>query len=64
MAWRLIEVSEDVAQETDLSDGELLGISILLTHESGEPRDERNVYWRARQKIQPQVTAALERDIG
>lgn len=60
MAWRIIEVAENEATDADLTDGELIGISVLLTHESGEPRDVKyNVYWRAREKIQPAVEKAM-----
>jgi hypothetical protein len=62
MRWRLIEVDDADATDGDLSDAELVGASIILTNGCGEPRDERyNVYWRARQKIQPQVLIALDR---
>ena len=62
MAWRIIEVSDDEAMETDLTDSELIGVSVLLTHQCGEPRDVRlNVYWRAREKIHPQVEIAIDR---
>lgn len=59
--WRIVEVPEELALETDLTDSELIGVSILLTHQSGEPRDEMNVYWRARQRIQYAVGVAIER---
>lgn len=59
--WRIIEVMDHV-QDTDLTDDELVGVSIILGHYSGEPRDDKNVYWRARQKIQPQVQVALVSD--
>jgi hypothetical protein len=55
-----VEIPDDEAAGTDLTNGELIGISVLLTH-SGEP-DDMNVYWRARQKIQPLVLAALDHD--
>ena len=61
MAWRIVEVPEEEATETDLTDSELVGVSILLTHKCGGPRDDMNVYWRARQKMQPQVEIALEK---
>jgi hypothetical protein len=59
--WRLVEVEEADAQPTDLTDSELIGASIILTHHSGEPYDDVNVYWRARQKIQPAVRIALDK---
>ena len=55
MAWRLIEVDDAEASETDLSDSELIGISVVLAH-NGEPGD---VYRRAHTKIQPQVEKAI-----
>ena len=58
MKWKIVQAAEDDQQA--LTSGELLGISILLTHNCGEPRDEYNVYWRAREKIQPQVCAAID----
>lgn len=57
--WRIVEVA-DKGQPTDLTSSELVGISVLLTHRAGEPHDDMNVYWRARQKIQPQVEIALD----
>lgn len=59
--WRIIEIPDEEASETDLSDGELIGISISLRYLSEEP-DDFDVYWRARRKIQPQVEVALARD--
>lgn len=60
-AWRIVEVAPgDKRPEEDLTDSELVGISVLLTHQCGEPRTERNVYWRARQKIQYAVEVALD----
>lgn len=62
MAWRIIEVPDSEAKESDLDNTELIGVSILLREYSGEPRDPQvNIYWRAYQKIQPQVEAALKR---
>jgi hypothetical protein len=64
MAWRLVQIPDEEAVkgdfEGDLTNGELIGISILLTHNAGEPYDDYNVYWRAREKIQPQVEKAFE----
>ena len=60
MRWRLTQVEDDSAESTDLTDSELIGVSIVLTHNCGEPYDEKyNVYWRARQKIQPAVKIAI-----
>jgi hypothetical protein len=59
MKWRIVPIKDDEAMPGDLTSGELVGVSILLTHKCGEPRDEHNVYWRAREKMQPQVEQAL-----
>ena len=55
----MIEVTSDI-RESDLTSGELVGISVMLTHNMGEPHSDDNVYFRARQKIQPQVQIAIE----
>jgi len=60
--WRIVSVIPGDERPADLTSSELVGISVLLTHYSGEPHDELNVYWRARQKIQPMVYVALEED--
>jgi len=61
MKWRIVPIPDNEATERDLTSGELVGVSVLLTHQCGEPRDETyNVYWRARQKIQPEVQQALD----
>lgn len=60
MAWRIVEVADSEATEADLTDSELVGVSILLTHYSGLPRSDMNVYWRAKVKIRPQVAIALD----
>jgi len=60
MPWRIIEVPESEALPDDLTNSELVGVSVLLTHNSGEPRDvDLNVYWRAREKIQYAVEKAM-----
>lgn len=65
MAWRLIEIDDSEAVETDLTDGELLGVSIMITHNtSPEDRTDRDVYWRARQKIRQHVDKALTNKEG
>lgn len=51
MAWRIVEVSDDEAVETDLTNSELIGASILLTQLCGFPRNDLNVYWRASTKL-------------
>jgi len=61
MKWRIVSVEEGQEQESDLTSDELVGVSVLLTHQCGEPRDVKfNVYWRAREKMQPQVMIALD----
>lgn len=60
MAWRISEIPDSETKESDLDNSELIGISILLREYSGEPRDpEKNVYWRAHHKLQPQFAAAV-----
>ncbi len=59
--WRLVETTEE-GLESDLNDSELVGISVMLTSNMGEPHGEYNVYYRARMKIQPQVRIALKGD--
>lgn len=61
MAWRLIEIGDDEATPTDLTDSELVGVSILLTQHCGQPRNDLNVYWRARNKLKPQAQAATDK---
>ena len=51
MAWRIVEVSDDEAVETDLTNSELIGASILLNQLCGFPRNDLNVYWRAGTKL-------------
>lgn len=55
MPWRLVEVPEDNAVESDLTDSELIVVSIILAQYS-EPDD---VYRRAWQKIQAQTDKAI-----
>jgi hypothetical protein len=62
MAWRIIEIPDENARPTDLTNGELIGVSVLLTHHAGEPRNEVNVYWRAREKLQENVERAIEHE--
>lgn len=66
MAWRIVYIPDEEAikgdLEGDLTNGELIGISVFLTQKMHEPFDDYNVYWRARQKIQPQVEKAFELD--
>ena len=59
MAWRLIEVP-DGERDDDLTSSELVGVSILLAQHMGEPHNDLNVYHRAWQKLQPQVSQAID----
>lgn len=61
MAWRLIEIGDDEATPTDLTDSELVGVSILLTQHCEQPRNDLNVYWRACNKLKPQAQAATDK---
>jgi hypothetical protein len=62
--WRLVEIPEGEQCETDLTDAELIGVSIILAHNCGAPRDEWNVYWRAWDKLQRDVKIAIDRDLN
>jgi hypothetical protein len=62
-AWKLIEVADD-DPEAMWTDAELIGVSILLTQHSPHPHNDRNVYWRAREKVQSAVTRAIDRDMN
>lgn len=61
MKWRFVEVPDTDATKDDLDDFELIGMSILMLHNAGEPRDLVNVYWRAWMKIQSAVEVAKQR---
>lgn len=52
MAWRVIYISDEVAQEDDLTDSELLGLSILAAQNAA---DKCDVYYRAWSKIEPKI---------
>jgi hypothetical protein len=58
--WKLVPASGDDC----LTDGELIGIHVLLNDHCGEPLDHRNVYFRAWGKIMPAVEVALKREGG
>lgn len=58
MRYRVIKVEDDKAVETDLTDGELLGASILLAQRA-EP-DDLDVYYRAWCKIQYLVNPIID----
>jgi hypothetical protein len=59
MAWRLIEVP-DGERDNDLTSSELVAVSIMLAQGMGEPHSDLNVYYRAWQKLQPQVSQAID----
>lgn len=59
MAWRLIEVPDGESPD-DLTSSELVGVSIMLAQGMGEPHNDLNVYYRAWQKLQPQVSQAID----
>ena len=59
MAWRLIEVP-DGESAYDLTSSELVAVSIMLAQGMGEPHSDLNVYYRAWQKLQPQVGQAID----
>jgi hypothetical protein len=63
MRWRVVRVPEQDQTEHDLTSSELIAISVLLTrwHRQSGIEDD-SVYWRARQKIQPQVSEAHNDD--
>jgi hypothetical protein len=59
--WRVIQISDEEAKDTDFTSAELIGISIILRHCMGLPHDgKHNVYYRAWQKLQDPVAIALE----
>ena len=63
MAWRIVEIKESEKCELDLSNSELIGISVLLTNWCRKPEAiEAGVYWRAMEKIRTQVNFAFERE--
>lgn len=47
----------------DLTDGELIGIRVILSEEMGHPYDERNVYYRAYKKLNDAAEKALENGV-
>lgn len=57
MAWRLVEIPDAESTGEDLSDGELIGVSIALAHHCSPV--ERDVYRRAYRKLQPAVNKAI-----
>lgn len=61
MGWKLVEVPDD---DSALTDAELIGIRVILAHSMGEPQDERNVYFRAYEKMNEAAEKALKERIG
>lgn len=59
MAWRLIEVPDGESPD-DLTSSEPVAVSIMLAQGMGEPHSDLNVYYRAWQKLQPQVSQAID----
>jgi hypothetical protein len=62
MAWRLIEIPDDTAQPTDLTDGELIGVRVILAQYMGEGGPQVNVYARAYSKLGDAAEIALNHD--
>lgn len=58
MKWRIIEVPQGEETESDLTSGELVGVSVLLAHNPSVNDD--NVYIRAYRKLQSVVNRAIE----
>ena len=58
MSWKIVETDDPL----DLTDAELIGLSILAAQYMGEPADDLNVYYRAWKKIQPMVNTAIDRE--
>ena len=61
MAWRIVEIPDTATNTSDLTNAELVGVSILLNFNCGDPRDESNVYWRAFEKLAPYTEVACEK---
>jgi len=59
MAWRLVHIEEEDEIDSDLTSGELIGISVVLARFAD---GDGNCYDRAWEKIQPQVNQAIEED--
>ena len=61
MRWRLVEIPDDQSVPSDLTDAELIGVSIMMRENCGEPFDDHNVYWRAWSKLHDLGVAANKR---
>lgn len=60
--WRIIEVDQTSRpDDTDLTDDELIGISIYLAEDFRKYPESGGVYQRAWDKIQPVVEQAIKR---
>lgn len=60
MHWRLVQVPDDRALESDLDAQELTGLSVLCNGAVGEPTDQSNVYYRAWVKLWPEMRVAID----
>lgn len=60
MAWRLVEIPENETLDSDLTNSELVGVSVMLAHGVRTLEDFECGYGRAYLKIQPQVQKALD----
>jgi hypothetical protein len=58
MAWRIIEVDEGEEADSDLTDSELVGISVALLATAVRSANRDNVYQRVWVKLQSVVTRA------
>lgn len=58
--WKLTETYDSFELEVELTDSELIAISIALRHVMDESADD--VYSQAWRKLQPAVDRAIERD--
>ena len=61
MGWKVVEVEDGPKA---LTDGELIGIRVILASFMGEPEDERNVYFRAYEKLNDAAEKALKNEWG
>jgi hypothetical protein len=58
MAWKIIEVDEGKEVDSDLTDSELVGISVALSAAASKSANYDNPYKRAWAKLQAAVTRA------
>lgn len=64
MAWRITE-TPDGENPQDLTDSEMIGVVVLVRENMREPYDQRNVYYRAWEKLRAlaaQANARLDED--